>query len=110
MLDVIDDKNFHAWSKLILKRVMAMRTDNTPESLAHNRANFAALDLLLATYTPLVSVLPLSVSIGLVRFTFSLKHCLENWEPYFVALEVALVEKFKPEKVKSLLRGLREVP
>lgn len=109
MLDKFNGPQWHEWSKLVLKLVMDLRTDNSEESMAHNRENFAKLDLLLISYKPLISVLPVVVSSGLARFTFSLRHCLPNWEPYVIELERVYLEKFKPEKVKQKLRGLREI-
>jgi len=106
MLDKISDKDYHAFAGVISGLVFDYRTSNSEEDMAHNRESTKILDYLLAAAIPLVSVQPTLVTIGYLRMTFVRRDILENWPKLLEATNKAFLEKYKPEKVNQLLRGL----
>jgi hypothetical protein len=107
MLDTISDLEYKKFLSSIMNITLNLRTSNSEEDTAFNRIQFEKLDLLLGIAIPLVSVQPVLVTIGYLRSTFRLKNVLPNWILLLEAAENAFEEKFKSEKAKSLLRGLR---
>lgn len=107
MLDSISKLEYKKFLSSIMDITWNLRTSNSEEDMAFNRIQFEKLDLLLKVAIPLVRVQPVLITIGYLRSTYTLRHVLSNWSLLLEAAENAFEEKFKPEKAKSLLRGLR---
>lgn len=77
-----------------------------PEDSEANLSIFRTIDCLLEAGQVLITVQPAIVTIAYLRSTYSIRQNLKNWDSFKAAAFIELSNKFKPEKVQTLMKGL----